>query len=114
MKTIKNTFALLFAVLSFAACTDQTIEPAKPAYPSQLGIVRPDTTVTGPVQLTTENDDNQLKAVQPRTSVSGEQPGRSPFQLASVDSPEPVDVPRPVEVPRPAVMPVIALDSLAQ
>ena len=103
MKTIKNTFAL-----SFAACTDQTIEPAKPAYPSQLGIVRPDTAVTGPVQLTTENDDNQRGSVQPRRSGSGEQPGHSPHQLASVDSPEPVDVPRP------AVMPVVALDTLAQ
>ncbi|MGF7217969.1 hypothetical protein GGR92_004146 [Spirosoma lacussanchae] len=42
MKTIYKTFALLLIVASFAACTDSSIEPVKPALQPQSAVERPD------------------------------------------------------------------------
>lgn len=102
MKTTIIAFALLFATISFTACTHQSIEPIRPAtQPSSF--VRTDSIET--VHMLSEKAElpvyNGFETVEQEFD-------RKPYQQPHIV------MPSPQPMPRESVMPVMKLDTLTQ
>ncbi|SOD88072.1 hypothetical protein [Spirosoma fluviale] len=105
MKTTHNAFALLFAAITFTACTSQSVEPVRPTSRPQ-SVMYADSTL--PDQAMPGQPDRSEKIPHGVATVDQE-PGGNPYQPL-INTP----LPQPKPLPRQAVMPVVESDSLAQ
>lgn len=103
MKTINKTLALLFAAVAFTACTNQPIEPMRPATQPQ-SVVRPDT-ASGPYRIVSEEDERPVKPQRGKVTTT-DAPDRNDYQ------PQRLEEPTPKPMPRLAVQPVAQADTL--
>ena len=103
MKTITKTLALLFATVAFTACTNQSIEPVRPA-----AQIQSDTTHRR-VQSPAGNDLQSQKYLSEKMIVTegADQDNTQPMPIVE-PTPYPVSVPSP----RPAVMPMEQINAL--
>ncbi|MCX6214479.1 hypothetical protein [Spirosoma sp.] len=101
MKTTTNAFALLFAAISFTACTHESIEPVRP---------------TTPVQPVFQMDSIQEVHILPEKTEQAESPFYYGLEnVGQKNGPIPSEQPHVImPSPRQAVMPVVKSDTLAQ
>lgn len=103
MKTITKTLALLFATAAFTACTNPSIEPARPATQSKSD------TTHRLTQSPVESDPQTRKHQSEKMIVSeGIDQNNTPL----TPTVEPASYPVTVPSPRPAVMPVEQINAL--
>lgn len=105
MKTTHNAFALLFAAITFTACTHQSIEPVRPVYQTQP-IIRTDSIES--VHILPNKTEQDARPVYYGLETVDQEPGHMPYQQPHTVTPS------PQPIPRETVMPVVKSDSLAQ
>ena len=101
MKTTNNALTLLFAALSFTACTNQSIEPVRSVTPIQ-STVQSDS--LSPVHILPEKTQQSETPYQYGLETVDQKEENTPYQQPHVITP----------LPRQTVMPVMKSDTLDQ